>query len=199
MIDVVIPAQHVRPPRRTSSRPTAAPRPSRPPTPSRVRTGDARAAWRRGVARQRRSDRPGSACSEPQRRRARMISRRASPLGGEAVLDVRRDHRIDGSQDEPVRLQLPQLLRQHALRDVAELALERVEADRPLHEVIERQPLPLAADDLPTPPRPGSLRCNRRRRIAADDPHRSLPIAPIYSILSVSTCPKRAYLRGSKA
>src|SRR5688572_22724333 len=44
------------------------------------------------------------------------------------VIDRGRNRRIDGAQDQPVALQVAQGLGEHALRDVADQALERPEA-----------------------------------------------------------------------
>ena len=68
---------------------------------------------------------------------------------GEPIFDTRWHLRIDGAGHQTIMFKLAQLVGEHALRDVGQHALQRIEAQHlPGEQMVEDDPLPLAADQV---------------------------------------------------
>ena len=68
--------------------------------------------------------------------------------GGQVVIDPGRNHGVHGTGDQAVLFEFTQLLRQHLVRDVGQLAPQLVVAPHALVQSPQDRHLPLAADHL---------------------------------------------------
>lgn len=100
----------------------------------------------------------------------------ALPKLRKGVLHTGRDLGVDGTGDDPIRLQLTQSVREHLLADALQALMQFVEAPWALHQVSQNQQLPLAPDELDR----GLHRAIRQFRLCQHENSPFFPIIPGY-------------------